>query len=1177
MASPTRKLSALAATLVVAFLAATPPASAQPIVPASAPGTVQCTTGPNFELTAGPGRISTPDGNSIFMWGYGITGGRFQMPGPVLCVNEGDVVTVTLTNSLSEPTSIVFPGQADVTATGGSPGLLAQEAAPSGGTVQYTFTANRPGTFLYESGSTPSKQIEMGLYGALIVRPALGANYAYDDPATEFDPEREYLILLHDIDPYLHQAVERGQPFDITTKHDHYWTVNGRSFPDSIADSFVPWLPNQPYGSLVWVEIDGDPPALIRYANAGLSNHPFHPHGNNLNVIARDGTLLRGPSGEDGSHEAFAKTIGSGQTYDLTFGFENDESYSSGNPVRFDGSQVIFPGLLNTVFKDGLSFYSGSPYLGQEDDLPPAVTRLNECGEFYYPWHSHALNEFQNFDEGFGGLATLLRVDPPGGCPEPNQAPVNVVPPTISGIAIETQTLTGTDGEWTGTDPIDYTRQWQRLVGGDWVDIPGATDSTYVLAGADVDTQVRLCVTATNAFGSATACSSPTATVAGTLRLSFTDPALGTSSIGGVAFADEDIVSFNGTSFSMLFDGSDPLTAATDIDAFAFLDEDSIIMSFTSLLNATAVPGVGIVTDADIVRFDATSLGTSTTGSFSMVFDASDVGLSPSLLNRNEGIDAIQQLPGGELVISTSGDPDVPGITGEASEDLLLFTPTSLGASTAGTWSMRFDGSDVGLAAGSENVDSAWTAGNGDIYLSTTGDFSVPGLSGDDDDVFVFTPASLGTTTAGSFSPALQFNAGSFGQGGNDVDGAGRRGEATITPAAFARAIRPAARVVKVGATAKVRGRTLTVSARTVRCKPCWIRAKVKPEGRKVRTLKMKRYKGRYRIAARKLPRGQVTYWAVVRDRDSRRAARSVAQVAQIGPAVAVSLDLCADESSLTLPGAGVIPIWGFSNCARPATTPGPQLVVNEGDDVTVNLTNNLEPATGQNVSLVFPGQTLASDMDGAAPGGGTATYTFTADEPGVYLYESGVNAAIQRPMGLHGAIVVRPSLDPTTCGAAAGVAYNDCSTAFDVERVLVLSEIDPALNTSADPSAFDPLAWHPTYWLINGEAYPDVPAVSAAPGARVALRYLNAGQEHHTMTLLGLRQRLVASDSFQPLVRPALVAETIATGATADAIATVPAAAPGTAYPLYSRQLDVTNGPSWPGGMLTFITVSGP
>jgi hypothetical protein len=44
------------------------------------------------------------------------------------------------------------------------------------------------------------------------------------------------------------------------------------------------------------------------------------------------------------------------------------------------------------------------------------VVSQNICGEWYFPWHSHALNEFANFDQGFGGMATLLRIDPAGGC-----------------------------------------------------------------------------------------------------------------------------------------------------------------------------------------------------------------------------------------------------------------------------------------------------------------------------------------------------------------------------------------------------------------------------------------------------------------------------------------------------------------------------------------------------------------------------------------------------------------------------------------------------------------------------------------------------------------------------------------------------------------------------------------
>ena len=41
-------------------------------------------------------------------------------------------------------------------------------------------------------------------------------------------------------------------------------------------------------------------------------------------------------------------------------------------------------------------------------------TLLNQYGA-YFPWHSRALDGFQNLGEGICGLATPLRVDPPGG------------------------------------------------------------------------------------------------------------------------------------------------------------------------------------------------------------------------------------------------------------------------------------------------------------------------------------------------------------------------------------------------------------------------------------------------------------------------------------------------------------------------------------------------------------------------------------------------------------------------------------------------------------------------------------------------------------------------------------------------------------------------------------------
>ena len=66
------------------------------------------------------------------------------------------------------------------------------------------------------------------------------------------------MVLLSEIDPYLNQAIERkdsglSSNFNFDNYHPRYWLVNGRGFPDSIADNGASWLPNQPYGALAQV------------------------------------------------------------------------------------------------------------------------------------------------------------------------------------------------------------------------------------------------------------------------------------------------------------------------------------------------------------------------------------------------------------------------------------------------------------------------------------------------------------------------------------------------------------------------------------------------------------------------------------------------------------------------------------------------------------------------------------------------------------------------------------------------------------------------------------------------------------------------------------------------------------------------------------------------------------
>jgi len=313
---------------------------------AAAPGI----TGPAFSLTAQSAYISQPDGQAIYSWGYGCTTGftptfaprpggadlanancsTMQIPGPTLIVTEGQTVTITLTNGLPTAagnTSILFPGFA-VTSTGGVPGLLTQEAVP-GGTVSYSFVASSPGTRAYYSGTQGDLQVEMGLFGAVIVLPnavptactsgLAAANLAvenhwgesdfrlaaaaYDHAKTCYD--REYLFQFSEMDPNIHiQALAQVTArlncvvtdptcsLNVPTEpyHPAYFMINGRSMPDDMDPNYAVQYQHQPY--------NGNPhmhpgeQVLLRVIGQGRWQHPFHEHGNHVRILGRDGNLI---------------------------------------------------------------------------------------------------------------------------------------------------------------------------------------------------------------------------------------------------------------------------------------------------------------------------------------------------------------------------------------------------------------------------------------------------------------------------------------------------------------------------------------------------------------------------------------------------------------------------------------------------------------------------------------------------------------------------------------------------------------------------------------------------------------------------------------------------------------------------------------------------------------------
>jgi hypothetical protein len=98
---------------------------------------------------------------------------------------------------------------------------------------------------------------------------------------------------------------------------------------------------------------------------------------------------------------------------------------------------------------------------------------------------------------------------------EPAVVPTNTEDPAVVGTAQDGQLVVARDGEWSGTNPMTFTYQWQRCnsAGAGCAAISGATAKVYRVATADVGNRLRVQVTARNASGSRTATTAPTSAV----------------------------------------------------------------------------------------------------------------------------------------------------------------------------------------------------------------------------------------------------------------------------------------------------------------------------------------------------------------------------------------------------------------------------------------------------------------------------------------------------------------------------------------------------------------------------------------------------------------------------------------------------------------------------------------
>jgi len=109
-----------------------------------------------------------------------------QLPAPTLVWDEGEIVTLHVTNHLKTTSSIHWHGIILPTSMDGVPGLSFDGIAP-GETFTYRFKVQQHGTYWYHSHS--GFQEQTGVYGAIVIRPKKKEPFSYD---------RDYVVVLSD-------------------------------------------------------------------------------------------------------------------------------------------------------------------------------------------------------------------------------------------------------------------------------------------------------------------------------------------------------------------------------------------------------------------------------------------------------------------------------------------------------------------------------------------------------------------------------------------------------------------------------------------------------------------------------------------------------------------------------------------------------------------------------------------------------------------------------------------------------------------------------------------------------------------------------------------------------------------------------------------------------------------
>ena len=342
-------------------------------------------------------------------------------------------------------------------------------------TITYYFKAKNPGTFLYHCHVDTPEHIQMGMYGSLIIYPSMESlnsegihknsdgiwyfnsepldlvpktatnrNFAYNNPYSYYD--KEYIMLLSDIDSEWHKTIESSGYFNSKDFKPDYWLINGRSFPDTLLPHDQTYtnkcnkdLTQLNYNS--YIHINANNKVLLRMINAGYSAVPWHTHGWHFEIFGKDSiadpflslkTLINIDIHNKVSNKACTVNIASGETYDLLID-ATDKSYTYESYLinGQDYIQPLYSQILKIYPEDKNCIYEIPTEPVDINDIN-TVNYLEICSRcdsdsntsFYpqfYPMHNHDLYKSTNNGVYPGGQLTYIQADAPIYIPENKQ------------------------------------------------------------------------------------------------------------------------------------------------------------------------------------------------------------------------------------------------------------------------------------------------------------------------------------------------------------------------------------------------------------------------------------------------------------------------------------------------------------------------------------------------------------------------------------------------------------------------------------------------------------------------------------------------------------------------------------------------------------------------------------